>query len=256
LGYQGPWSDGASVEEVTSSQREIRTSGRLQAAIAALYDGEVRNADKAVKLLLDGLADRNVLQNAIVVLVADHGEALGENGRFGHGPILWETVVRTPLAIVDYRDPAHRIVDSTVGTVDLMATLLEIVGQEPGPGPGRSLVPALKGNALDTAEYLVEVEMRKEDRRPSWYDADRLAVYYDEFKLEYSFGKGQLFDLRHDSEAVQPVDPGRPSYEFDRTIGDYLEGVAEEYVASGMAANLSTLDGDAVNQLRSLGYVQ
>lgn len=256
LGYQGPWRDGASVEEVTSSQREIRTSRKLQLAIEALYDGEVRNADNAVKLLLDGLKARGVLQNAIVVLVADHGEALGENGWFGHGPILWETVIRTPLAIVDYRDPRHRIIDTTVGTVDLMASLLEIAGQDPGPSLGRSLVPALKGNALDSAEYVVEVELRKEDRRPSWYDADRLAVYYDDFKLEYAFGEGQLFDLRRDRNAVRPLNPISPNDALIKTIGDYLEGIAQEYVAGGMAANLPAMDEETVNQLKSLGYVQ
>lgn len=253
IGYEGPWSDGASIPEVTTIQEEIIRSELLQDAITALYDGEVINADLAVRLLMDGLEERGILDNAVLVLVADHGEALGENGWFGHGATLWETVVHTPMVYVDFRKPRHRTVDTTVGTVDLMATLLDRVGVEPGPNQGRSLMPAIRGEELEAAEYLVEIEMRKEENRPAWYDVDRLALYYDDFKFEYVFGEGRLFDLGNDPDALSPLDA---SGEAEAIIGTYLEGLAEEFLAEGNFARDSSLDDDAINQLKSLGYVQ
>jgi arylsulfatase A-like enzyme len=253
IGYEGPWSDGASIPEVTTIQEEIIRSELLQDAVTALYDGEVINADLAVRLLLDGLEERDILDNAVLVLVADHGEALGENGWFGHGATLWETVIRTPLVFVDFRKPRHRIVDSTVGTVDLMATLLDRVGIEPGPNQGRSLVPAMNGGELEAAEYVAEIEVRKEENRPAWYDIDRLAIYYEDFKFEYAFGKGRLFDLAEDPDAVSPLNA---SGEAEAIVSIYLEGLAQEFLAEGNFAGDSSLDENAINQLKSLGYVQ
>ena len=253
IGYEGPWSDGASIPEVTTIQEEIIRSGLLQDAITALYDGEVINADLAVQLLMDGLEERGILDNAVLMLVADHGEALGENGWFGHGATLWETVIHTPMVYVDFRKPRHRVVDTTVGTVDMMATLLDVVGVEPGPNQGRSLLPAIRGEELNASEYVVEIEMRKEENRPAWYDVDRLALYYDDFKFEYVFGEGRLFDLEADPDAVAPLDS---SGEGEAIIATYLEGLAQEFLAEGNFAGDSSLDDDTINQLRSLGYVQ
>lgn len=253
MGYEGPWSDGASIPEVTTIQADIIRSELLQDAITALYDGEVINADLAVRELMDGLEERGILDNAVLLLVADHGEALGENGWFGHGATLWETVIHTPMVYVDFRKPRHRIVDATVGTVDLMATLLDLVGLDAGPNQGRSLMPAIKGGELDAAEYVVEIEMRKEENRPAWYDVDRLALYYEDFKFEYAFGEGRLFDLEEDPSAISPLDA---SGEAGAIIGSYLEGLAQEFLAEGNFASDSSLDEDAINQLKSLGYVQ
>jgi arylsulfatase A-like enzyme len=187
------------------------------------------------------------------MLVADHGEALGENGWFGHGATLWETVIHTPMVYVDFRKPRHRVVDTTVGTVDMMATLLDVVGVESGPNQGRSLMPAIRSKELDASEYVVEIEMRKEENRPAWYDVDRLALYYDDFKFEYVFGEGRLFDLAEDPDAVSPLDS---SGEGEAIIATYLEGLAQEFLAEGNFASDSSLDDDTINQLKSLGYVQ
>lgn len=253
IGYEGPWRDGASIEEVTTIQREIVASQQLREAIGALYDGEVRNADAAVKQFLDGLAVRGILENAVLVLVADHGQALGENGWFGHGATLWETVIHTPMVIVDFRKPRHSVVETTVGTVDLAATLTELTGAQPLATQGRSLLPALRGEPLEEVEYLAEIEMRREENRPAWYDVDRLAVYYEGFKMEYAFGEARLYDLQRDPEAVQPLgatDTG------ESAVNSYLEGLAQEYLANGKIANLSSLDEDEIKKLKSLGYVQ
>jgi arylsulfatase A-like enzyme len=103
------------------------------------------------------------LENSVLLLVADHGQALGEHGWFGHGAVLWESVIHAPLVIVDYRNPQHRVVETTVGAIDLTPTILQLVGAEPLPTQGRSLLPALLGGALDPADYVVEIEQKNRD---------------------------------------------------------------------------------------------
>jgi hypothetical protein len=48
IGYEGPWSDGASRPEIARVLKDIRRSDELREAMQALYDGEVGIADEAV----------------------------------------------------------------------------------------------------------------------------------------------------------------------------------------------------------------
>ncbi len=253
IGYQGPWSDGASESEITSLKKDILRSGRLRQAHQALYDGEVMVADEAVRFFLEALKERGILQNSVLVLVADHGQALGEHGWLGHGAVLWESVIRAPLVIVDYRNPRHRVVETTVGTIDLTPTILQLVGAETLPTQGRSLLPALLGNPLDPADYVVEIKQRTGDSRPDWYDIDRLAIYSDNFKLVRTFGKSRLFDLATDRDAIHPLTIGKTGM---TALFEYMEGLGEDYLAQGKTANVPEVDENTIEQLRSLGYVQ
>jgi hypothetical protein len=82
---------------------------------------------------------------------------------------------------------------------------------------------------------------------------DHLAIYYEGFKLERLFGKTALYDLTRDPDAANPMEPGNLNAE---TIAAYLEDRAVDYLANGRMANTAELDKTAVDQLRSLGYVQ
>src|SRR5204862_7457065 len=66
------------------------------------YDGEVQYVDAQVGRLL-GAIDR---QKTIVVVVGDHGEALGEHGELTHGLLLYESTLHVPLIVADNRQPA------------------------------------------------------------------------------------------------------------------------------------------------------
>ena len=90
-----------------------------------LYDGEIAYLDEALGELLESLRTAGILANAVVAYVGDHGEHLGENGYwFGHWDVLDETA-RVPMVIA-HPDGRHAgtVVEETVGTIDLVPTLL------------------------------------------------------------------------------------------------------------------------------------
>jgi choline-sulfatase len=95
----------------------------------APYDGEVATADAAVGELLDDLRARGLYDRCVVALVSDHGEGLGEHGESKHGVFLYRTTLHVPMLI---RLPGARragaAVDSPVGLVDLVPTLLAAAG--------------------------------------------------------------------------------------------------------------------------------
>lgn len=141
--------------------RDTKGSGSIEATLAdlplirALYDSGVAYTDREIGRLLGELESRGLLENSIVVLTSDHGEMLGELGLGGHA-YLHDFNLRVPL-ILSW--PAGleggRRVGTQVGTVDLVPTLLELLG-DPSTDvlDGTSLVPLLEGRAADAREVI------------------------------------------------------------------------------------------------------
>jgi arylsulfatase A-like enzyme len=101
--------------------------------------------DLDVRAVLDAVAARG--RPTIVVVVADHGESLYDHGELLHGDAYFDGVINVPLVM---RVPglAGRVVPALVSQVDLLPTLLQLVGAVAPAGiDGRSLVPLLRGEA-------------------------------------------------------------------------------------------------------------
>jgi hypothetical protein len=112
-----------------------------------LYDGEIRSTDRAVGQVLQALARAHLDESTAVILVADHGEEFGEHGGEAHGWDIYNELIHVPLVV---RMPGGRVghVPMHVTQRDLPFTITELLGVAPGaPGPDRSLVPLLLGQA-------------------------------------------------------------------------------------------------------------
>jgi hypothetical protein len=75
------------------------------------------------------------------VFTSDHGEGLMDNGRLMHGSSVSEEAMRTPLFFaIPGQKP--RLIPHTVGNIDIVPTLVDLLGGAPRPEhAGRSLVP-------------------------------------------------------------------------------------------------------------------
>jgi arylsulfatase len=96
----------------------------------ALYDGNLRMADTWVGTLLETLEDEGRLENSIVVLTSDHGEAFREHGQFGHNSTVFEEMMHVPLMLRLPRGWNTPAVDEDrlVALTDIVPTLLNLVG--------------------------------------------------------------------------------------------------------------------------------
>ena len=133
--------------------RELLTGGTRQPRgidreLAALYAGEVGYLDHHVGRLLDGLEERGILDEAIVVLTGDHGETFWEHGDFwNHGLWVYDTTLRVPLILHMPDGRGAGLVSATpVSPIDVVPTLAELLGIAlPEPVEGHSLAAALDG---------------------------------------------------------------------------------------------------------------
>ncbi len=116
--------------------------------IRALYDGNMAYADHLVGELLSRLDALGLRETTMVVLTADHGEAMFEHRFFGHNTQLYEESIRVPL-IVSIPGLTPRRVETLVELLDLAPTILELMGlgghEAIQQMQGRSLLPALLG---------------------------------------------------------------------------------------------------------------
>jgi arylsulfatase A-like enzyme len=108
-----------------------------------LYDGEVAYLDRQVGRLLGFLESRGRLEDTLVIVVADHGESLGERGiRYRHVG-LHDIITHVPLMIRwPGRDLPERRLEGLVQTIDLFPTVLRTAGIEVPPQDGKDLEDA------------------------------------------------------------------------------------------------------------------
>ncbi len=117
------------------------------------YEDEIAFMDGYIGRLLDELARLGLESRTLVVLVADHGEGLGEHQEKLHGLFLYESSLNVPLIV---RLPgtirAGQEIDVPVRTIDIAPTVLEMVGAPAWDhAQGVSLADLLTGNEHDLA---------------------------------------------------------------------------------------------------------
>lgn len=90
------------------------------------YDRGVLQADWMIEQILRRLDEQGYLRDAVVVITGDHGESLGERGRYSHTHSVWEEALRVPFLMFSYGGidvapiPAARVMSQ----VDIASTIL------------------------------------------------------------------------------------------------------------------------------------
>ncbi len=137
-------------------------AAQVHAARRAYY-GAVSYVDDQVGKLMTALADAGYADDTIVLLLADHGDMLGERGLW-YKMSFFEPACRIPLIVHAPGRFAARRVTSSASLVDILPTLCELAGREAQtyatPLDGQSLVPQLEsdtpGRDEVIGEYLAE----------------------------------------------------------------------------------------------------
>jgi arylsulfatase A-like enzyme len=198
------------------------------AGLQALYDGEVHRVDRlvgGVTGLLEGygLADRTV-----VVFTSDHGQEFMEHGGYTYGHSLYDEVLRVPLIVAGPgTGTAGQVVTAPVGLVDVAPTLLALAGVPiPAEAEGRSLVPALAGEAMEARPVYSESLYRVPQALK--------AVRAEGYKLILDAGNGsvELYDLEADPGEQRDIS-GEAGEVTEALRGEVLDWMAHTQQVAG-----------------------
>ena len=212
-----------------------------------LYDGEIAYADSALGHLLAYLKRTNRYQQALIIVVGDHGEGLGEHGEQTHGIFLYDATTHVPLLVkLPLNDAAGKVVLAQVQTTDILPTVLDLLNiAPPAPLANRSLRPYFAGTREEGRVVFGETDY---PLRFGW--APLRAVRSEGFKF-IEAPQPEFYDLAKDpGEVANTYEP------WNKTV----QQLRVELAASGMrppklslatgAASTKTLD-----ELRALGYL-
>jgi len=218
-----------------------------------LYDGEVAWTDTLLGRLRASLEARQLWDEALVVVTADHGEALGEHDETGHGFFAYETTLRIPFVMRGPGLPAGRTLDGTLRLVDVAPTVLELLGLPalPGTHTGTSIASSLAAGAPPIA-------------RPTYAESLTPLVHYQwsdlrvlrEGPWKYILApRPELYDLAADPGETRDLSTANTA--TARKLRAALEGLlrAERERAVDPAASVSALSAETLQKLGALGYV-
>ena len=117
--------------------------GELSASsVTNYYDNGVVQADAIIKGIFESLKQKGYLETSLVVILADHGEALGQRDRslYGHVNDLYQEYIRIPLLIYDDLEAKYANLNYAT-QIDVAPTVLDRLGLEiPSNWQGRSLL--------------------------------------------------------------------------------------------------------------------
>jgi len=226
----------------------------------AAYADEIAFLDRQIGRLLDGVRELGLEQDTLVVLVADHGEGLGDHQEVQHGYFLYSTCARVPFLVrcPGLVPPGTRI-PALVRTVDVAPTIAEIAGLPPLGGPpedprsvavaGVSLVPLLTGAATD-----LDLRAYTETAEPhARLGLSSIRVLWSgTWKYQWS-AEPQLFDLETDPGELRNVIAGNAEWaaELERELRALLERAPRPLDAPAS----TPLSSGELSRLESLGYV-
>jgi len=226
------------------------------------YDSEVAFTDQEVGRLLAQVEERLGRADLLVVLLADHGESLGEHDYWGHGRQLYEPMLRIPLGLTWPAVIPVRVIDTPVVITDVAPTILELIGVDvPAGFAGQSLARTLRtgedlsGRPLCFQTHRGAVKGQHDSDRARSRGLLSVAVVVDGRKeiLEMGGDLRQVFDLEPDpGETLSRVSPdSEPSSEAMACLGQVAEGLE----AADAEIPASVLDNESRARLQELGYL-
>lgn len=153
--------------------------------IKDIYDEEILGLDRSIDALLHELQNRQLLDHTIIVLTADHGETIDDDGTgmVGHGKTLRPELLHVPLMFMAPGGMAVPTPDCFASGVDLAPTLLEMLSLPPMPDmDGHSLLQSCEDvayMAYDNEAGIEFVSARTPEIEMIWGCQGGVSITYD-----------------------------------------------------------------------------
>jgi arylsulfatase A-like enzyme len=176
------------------------------------YDEFIRYCDKQFEEFINGLNERNILDNTVIILSSDHGESF-EHGYFTHGgPFLYEQVTHIPLIIKEPGQDNGKVIDSLVEQIDIPATILDLA-HIPVPSwmEGRSLIPLINGEKM-LSRPAFSMNFEENPSMGNMIKRGSVAVWEGDYKLIHYLERDEtlLFNLKEDPGELNNVLERKP----------------------------------------------
>ena len=223
------------------------------------YDANMYYADWGIKELLSYVLDSTLKNNTIVIITADHGEALGEHkllGKqwFGHNRDTHRQVIWIPLLIYFPLNISKRFVPQVVENVDLMPTLIKLLNLKGAPGymQGTPYTECFFSSNCSTKGFSLSFSSNK--KYYSIIDSNYHMI------LDSQTGERELYDINKDREEKHTIT------DSNSRLADYYADKIDKLrqknsrlrtqLYKSWAERTIKLSPEAIENLKALGYIK
>jgi len=247
--------DLGSVARVLSITRnsEVLTEGMIS-DLLSLYDAEIAANDRSLGALLGELRARGLYDDTLIIVVSDHGEEFYDHGGWTHGKTLYAEQLDIPLIVKLPGIRAGERISQVVQHVDILPTILDVVGLGRPMGiQGKSLMALLleEGRQRWKNRSFSSLDLRGRIGS-SVYDGHWKMIRLDDRRRGSS---AKLYDKRVDWEETVDLSSGLPDRIATMLTMDcsHSQRLPEPLTAPVVD---TTAKEEMRESLRALGYIE
>lgn len=218
------------------------------------YRQEVEHLDRYLGELFEGLRARGLYDDALIVLVSDHGEEFYDHGGWWHGQTLYDELLHVPLFIKLPKNLSGGAVDDTFARhVDLAPTILSLAGiPVTGDLPGTPLLDS-SGTPTSRAVGFIYAENDFEGNTLQAVRSADAKIIHANPDNSRNLAPVEFYDLIKDPKEKTNLAGTHDVRE--QTLADTLSGMQAFIREHAAEPSLhETLPGDLQDQMRSIGY--
>jgi arylsulfatase A-like enzyme/DNA-binding SARP family transcriptional activator len=207
------------------------------------YDGEITFADAQLARLLDEVSADGQRERTLVVVLADHGEALTQHEESSHGYLVYNSTMRIPMIVSHAAIHGPKQIPSVVSQVDIAPTILSLLG----------IAAPVSLDGLDLTRPMVERPVFGETRHG--YQAYGWAPLFTIIQGNEKLIRGvspELFDYQVDPREEQDLAAERPGQV--RVLEQRLRATFGDELDSAGSSPSASPDAETLQRLAALGY--
>jgi arylsulfatase A-like enzyme len=175
--------------------------------IVDIYDNEINYTDIYLGKLFRFLEEKKLMDDFIIVVTSDHGEAFGKHGYMKHGKSVYNDQMWVPL-IIKFPQIEHQIVEHEVSHLDIIPTVLDYlkIDKYNEKLSGKSILKKIKDNYFPPIYTLLFKKGK-----------NQYSILYKGYKLNYSEkqDRKKLFDVRNDMREINDISNEHPEILYD-----------------------------------------
>jgi arylsulfatase A-like enzyme len=254
LGVMDEEADGALRNHVDCDGGPI-PSGYLAHSVSQ-YDGAIAFMDSKIGELVQYLKANGLFDDTMIIITADHGEALGDHGSLGHNVSVYQDQIHVPLIVKYPGQPGGSRFDNRVSHVDFLPTILDVVGLARRPDlPGVSL---LRLNSSTDRVIVSERHFGPCQDSGGTIPEVQYALFRGSSKIiSSSLGIREEYDLAADPNEKVDLYSIAPRLALESVLLDWIRSTPRfREAAQPLNSKQIKRDSEQMRRLRSLGYLQ
>ncbi len=220
--YTGSKVEQGKLREEALANGSLKLSDEDVAFWRAIYDEKINRVDTEFKKFMDQAGQMGVLDNAVIMVMSDHGTEFYEHNSIDHGATLYSELVNTLFAIHTPGQKQGQKIDQLVSTIDVLPTALNLLGianPVSGQTRGVDLSPALEGQKVEHSVFS-ETDYRL-------YTFKRSIQTVDGWKLIVTLdsGRRELFNVNEDPNEQKDLFLKNPqkAYEMEQVLSAHID---------------------------------